>query len=50
MEEGWHGFSQYFPETYTTIEEVVGQWHDVPDFGETAGRRSSNAISTGNEV
>ncbi|HSM63010.1 MAG TPA: heparin lyase I family protein [Gillisia sp.] len=50
MGEGWYGFSQYFPENYTTenLEELVGQWHDIPDEGETAGRSPSNAISTGN--
>ena len=50
LNEGWYGFSQYFPETYIrdTTEEVVGQWHDIPDDRETAARSPSNAISTGN--
>lgn len=49
-DEGWYGFSQYFPDSYITdsTEEVVGQWHDYPDAGETAARSPSNAISTGN--
>ena len=50
LEEGWYGFSQYFPYTYSTdsTEEVVGQWHDIPDDNETAARSPSNQISTGN--
>ena len=51
LDEGWYGFSQYFPESYTsdTTEEVVGQWHDQPDIGETTARSPSNAIITGND-
>src|SRR5690606_4679866 len=47
MEEGWYGFSQYFPDSYITdsTEEVVGQWHDIPDENETAARSPSNQIS-----
>lgn len=50
MDEGWYGFSQYFPDSYISdsTEEVVGQWHDQPDVGETAARSPSNAIITGN--
>ena len=44
--EGWYGFSQYFPESFIsdTSEEVVGQWHDVPDKGEIVNRSPSNSI------
>ncbi|PRX38588.1 heparin lyase I family protein, partial [Salegentibacter salegens] len=33
LDEGWYGFSQYFPDSYISdaTEEVVGQWHDQPD-------------------
>ena len=50
LDEGWYGFSQYFPESYISdsTDEVVGQWHDQPDVGETAARSPSNAIITGN--
>ncbi|SHN04112.1 protein of unknown function [Salegentibacter salegens] len=51
LEEGWYGFSQYFPDSYISdaTEEVVGQWHDQPDIGETTARSPSNAIITGND-
>jgi len=51
LEEGWYGFSQYFPASYTsdTTGEVIAQWHDVSDNGETNGRSPSNAIVTSND-
>lgn len=32
--EGWYGFSHYFPESFVsdTSEEIVGQWHVVPRY------------------
>ncbi|MDX1426726.1 MAG: heparin lyase I family protein, partial [Salegentibacter mishustinae] len=38
--EGWYGFSQYFPTSYTSgsTGEVIGQWHDQADKGEHVDR------------
>jgi len=48
QEEGWYGFSQYFPGTYISDStgEVIGQWHDKEDVGETASRSPSNTLLT----
>jgi hypothetical protein len=44
--EGWYGFSQYFPDSYTfdSSGEVITQWHDQSDAGESVDRSPSNAI------
>lgn len=46
QKEGWYGFSQFFPDTYTSgsTGEVIGQWHVQPDDGETTNRSPSNAL------
>lgn len=51
LEEGWYGFSQYFPASYTsdTTGEVIAQWHDVSDDGEAISRSPSNAIITSDD-
>jgi len=48
QEEGWYGFSQYFPDSYISDStgEVIGQWHDKEDVGETASRSPSNTLLT----
>ncbi len=50
QEEGWYGFSQYFPESYVPdydTGEVIGQWHDQADDGEHVDRSPSNTLLTG---
>jgi len=44
--EGWYGFSQFFPASYTSdsTEEVIGQWHVQADEGEATNRSPSNAL------
>ncbi len=44
--EGWYGFSQYFPDSYTSdsSEEVISQWHVQADEGEATNRSPSNAL------
>ena len=51
QEEGWFGFSQYFPDTYISDStgEVIGQWHDKEDPGEYAGRSPSNTLLTADD-
>ncbi len=46
--EGWYGFSQYFPASYTSgsTGEVIGQWHDQADDGEHVDRSPSNTLLT----
>lgn len=45
-EEGWYGFSQYFPASYESdpVPELVGQWHNPPDEEENDARSPSNFI------
>jgi len=49
--EGWYGFSQYFPDSYISDSsgEVITQWHDQSDQGETVDRSPSNAIITSDD-
>jgi len=51
QEEGWYGFSQYFPDSYVSSStgEVIGQFHDQADVGETASRSPSNTLLTGDD-
>ena len=48
--EGWYGFSNFFPSSYTSdpTPEIVAQWHDLPDFGEETDRSNSNSIMVEN--
>ncbi len=51
LNEGWFGFSSYFPSSFVSdpTAEVIGQWHDIPDQGETNTRNPSNAIYAQND-
>ncbi|MBE7639957.1 hypothetical protein GUB10_06400 [Salegentibacter sp. BLCTC] len=44
--EGWYGFSQFFPTSYTTdaTGEIIAQWHVQADEGEATNRSPSNAL------